>query len=144
MRQSTRVILRGTASSILLVGGLALVFVVSVRGYFAVTGDDLALLGALDLVAALAGAGLLVAARRLAPDELDWQAVEPAGPIEYTAPDPSGLEELGYRVPPEETSTPGPTTTYEDGTVYRLCEDCGAKNDVEFTYCRECSAKLED
>ena len=144
MRQSTRVILRGTASTLLLVGGFALAFVVAVRGYFAVAGDDLALLGIVDVVAVLSSAGLFVAAHRVAPDTLDWQDVEPSGPIEYTAPEPSRLEELGYRVPPERGPTPNSTTTYEDGTVYRLCDECGAKNGVDYTYCRECSSELTD
>jgi hypothetical protein len=144
MRQSTHVILRGTASSLLLVGGLALVFVVAVRAYFAVAGDDLALLGIVDLVAVLSSAGLFVAARRVAPDTLDWQDVEPAGPIEYTAPEPSRLEELGYRVPSVPESTGVPVTTREDGTLYRLCEECGGKNGVDYTYCRQCSTELTD
>mgnify|MGYP000415734649 CR=1 FL=1 len=144
MRQSTRVILRGTASSILLVGGLALVFVVAVRGYFAVTGNNLALLGVVDLLAVVAGTGFLLAARRVAPDTLEWRSVEPPGPVEYTLSGPSRLEELGYRIPSEGPTTPQPTTTYEDGTAYRLCEECGTKNEVEFTYCRDCSTELTD
>ncbi|MEF8851934.1 MAG: hypothetical protein V5A44_13565 [Haloarculaceae archaeon] len=58
---------------------------------------------------------------------LTVRKTKPAGPS-----GPSRLEELGYRVPPESGATPQPTTTDENGTLYRLCGDCGAKNGVEF------------
>lgn len=60
------------------------------------------------------------------------------------APEKTPLEELGYQVPPEETNHGGAGFTYEDGEIYIVCEECGANNDPEFTYCSECSAKLPE
>jgi hypothetical protein len=143
MRESTRTILRGTASAFFVVGGVALVTVVAVRGYFAYATGDPSLVGVVDLGGLVVSAGLFVAAWRLSPDAPAWRRFRRSAPVEFSEPDPSPLEELGYRVPTEVDPESRRRTTYEDGTVYRRCEECGAKNEVDYAYCGECSAELK-
>jgi len=60
------------------------------------------------------------------------------------APDQTKLEELGYYSPPGESETGDSDFAYDDGEVYAVCEECGAKNDPEFRFCNNCSAELPD
>lgn len=142
MRKTTRTILRGTVSALLVVGALALSALVAIRGLWDAI-YDYGVLSTVDVVIVVVSLGLLGAAYYVAPDRSDWWPLRTSGRVEYGEPEPSRLEELGYRVPPESEATPAPTTTYEDGTVYHLCEECGAKNEFDYNYCRECSAELE-
>lgn len=59
-------------------------------------------------------------------------------------PEQSKLEELGYRVPKEPPRDSGSKYTYEDGTVYTVCSECGARNENEFKFCNNCSAELPE
>lgn len=59
-------------------------------------------------------------------------------------PEPSRLEELGYQTPPEASETGDSKFSYEDGTVYVVCDACGEQNESGFSYCRNCSAELPE
>lgn len=143
MRQSTRRTLRWAATALLLVAGLTLFFVVAARSYLALTTGALGQLSAVDLLALVAGVGLCAAARWVGPwTEVRWR-LDAGDRVRYRRPEPSRLEELGYRVPREASDETDRTTVYEDGTVYRRCPECGEANAVEFSYCRNCSSKLE-
>jgi len=59
-------------------------------------------------------------------------------------PNQSKLEELGYRMPPEDSDDHNSDTIYEDGEVYVRCPECGEKNERGFDYCGNCSGELPD
>lgn len=151
MRPSRRTKLLGAvASSFLYLLGIVLVLVVAVDLYYAVRVDATAEFTAADAFFLLFGAALIVAAR--------WVGTRygigvTAVPDSFTGsirrarnqpPEPSKLEQLGYRVPPEPTDASERTTAWEDGTLYRVCDECGANNETDYEYCRECSAPLPE
>lgn len=67
-------------------------------------------------------------------------------PFGQQAPEQTRLEELGYVMPPEATGEDdaGSDYAYEDGEVYVVCSECGAKNDGDYRFCHDCSAQLPD
>ena len=56
----------------------------------------------------------------------------------------STLERLGYRVPSDPPEEAEEGFVYEDGTGYLVCRECGARNELGFDYCRNCSAELPE
>lgn len=56
--------------------------------------------------------------------------------------DEAVLEEYGYRVPADE-SDGEPQYEYDDGVVYVRCGKCGVRNEQEFTFCSNCSSRLD-
>jgi len=143
MRPSLRDVALETASTLLYLAGTVLVVLVAARGFLAIETNSLAVLSALDLVFLAAGVGLFVAARWVSPGLRRRLTVDPHTRVGRHQPEPSKLEQLGYRVPDESPQGGSPTTAYEDGTLYRLCPECGERNESDFDYCRNCSTKLE-
>lgn len=39
-------------------------------------------------------------------------------------------------------SKPQPRKVMEDGVLYAICQECGTKNESEYTFCGNCSTKL--
>lgn len=151
MRPSRRTKLLGAvASSFLYLTGLVLVLVVAVDLYFAVSADATAEFTAADAFFLLFGVALILVARWVGTrygvdvDVFSRTVSDTVGGVRNQPPEPSKLEQLGYRVPPEPTDASDRTTAWEDGTLYRVCGECGANNDTDYEYCRECSAPLPD
>lgn len=93
-----------------------------------------------------ASVALLLSGRLLlgrAGDDRTTRAGLPGPP--QRRPEPSTLERLGYRSPPD-SSDPADRaderTESDRATV--ACPDCGARNEPGFDYCRNCSAQLPD
>jgi hypothetical protein len=143
MRRSMRTVTLQTASTLLTVAGAVLVVLVAVKSYFALESNSLHVLSVVDLVLFAAGVGLFVAARRISPGLGRRLTLDAHTRVGRHEPEPSKLEQLGYRVPDESSEGSRPTTAYEDGTLYRLCPECSERNETDFDYCRDCSAKLD-
>lgn len=147
MHQSTRRALLWQGVSLLLyAGGLGLFLTVAVGVYAAEPAGSVANLTTRDLLFLLVSVGFLVGGRLVgvrfgvdAPTMTDS-----VGSIRSDRPEPTKLEELGYRVPPDPENDPDREYAYEDGTLYRVCTECGANNDSDYQFCRECSAQLPE
>jgi len=142
MERSTRRTLLRTVSVFLYFGALVAFTVVGVRGYLALRTDALGAMSLLDAGVLLAGIGFVVGARRFGPSVDPREVLDTVERGGRHRPQPSKLKKLGYRVPTEADDTDR-TTTYEDGTLYRVCTECGEHNETDFDFCRRCSSKLE-
>lgn len=134
------------ASVLLYLGGMALFLVVAVSVFLAPPSNSFANLSTGDTVLVLVSVVFLVGGRYVGwRYGLGEQTLgDSVAALRDHEPEPSKLEQLGYRVSHD---TPGETeqdTAYEDGSVYRVCPDCGANNDSEYRFCRECSAELSE
>jgi len=132
-----------TASVLLYVAGAVLVLVVAFRGHLALETNSLWATVAVDLGLLAASVGLFVLGRRVSPGLVERLTLDPHTRVGRHEPDPSKLEQLGYRVPAERTGESRRTTAYEDGTLYRVCPDCEERNETDFDYCRRCSTALD-
>lgn len=94
------------------------------------------------LLALVAGTGLLVLGRvilRKVGDERTGRAGVPGPP--NRRPEPTTLERLGYHNPPD--TDDGANREFGVGDDDSLvCDECGARNERGFDYCRNCSAEL--
>ncbi|ESP87036.1 hypothetical protein K933_15992 [Candidatus Halobonum tyrrellensis G22] len=98
------------------------------------------------LLSVAASLGILLSGRLLlgrAGDDRTGRAGLPGPP--QRRPEPSTLERLGYRVPPD-SSDPADGADERSGgdRAAVACPDCGARNEPGFDYCRNCSAQLPD
>jgi ribosomal protein L40E len=143
MGQSMRDVALETASVLLYVAGAVLVLVVAFRGYLAIEANSLGATVVVDLVLLATSGGLFVLGLRVSPGLIEELTLDPHTRVGRHEPDPSKLEQLGYRVPSEGAGESRPTTAYEDGTLYRVCPACEERNETDFDYCRRCSTKLE-
>lgn len=146
MRQSLRTALLWQAVGLLFTTTGMLVFLfVAVNVYLAPPANSLENMAAGDIAAIVLSVALLVTGRAVA-----WKFGGDDGPlgtidrIRNPQPEQSRLEELGYRMPPEESTDSDSDHVYEDGELVVRCPECGAKNESGFDYCGECSARLPD
>mgnify|MGYP000141508312 CR=1 FL=1 len=125
--------------------GMLIFLVVAVNVYLAPPANSLENMAAGDITVIVLSVALLVIGRVVA-----WKFGDDSGPlgtidrIRNPQPEQSRLEELGYRMPPEESPDSDPDTVYEDGELVVRCPECGAKNETGFDYCGDCSARLPD
>lgn len=145
MRRSwkpTLATLAGVAASLL---GTLVVAVVSVTVYLAPPANSVANLSGVHLVVIALGVCLILAGR-LVSRTFGGDAGLLAGTMGARpdqGPDLNALEQLGYTMPPEDDESDGDgRLAYEDGDVFVVCGECGAKNDRGFRYCGSCSAEL--
>jgi len=143
MSRSLRDVALETASTLLYVAGAVLVVIVAARGFLAIETNSPDVLSVIDFVLLTTGVVLVVAGRWVSPGLRRRLTIDPHTRVGRHEPQPSKLEQLGYRLPDESPEGAQPTTTYEDGTLYRLCPECGERNETDFDYCRNCSARLE-
>lgn len=147
MRQSLRTMMVWQGVGLLFyLAGMLLFLVVAVGVFLAPPENSLANLATGDMALILVSVLLLVFGR-----VISWKFGGEAGAmmgsvstIRGRGPDQSKLEELGYQIPPEESSEPESDVVYEDGEVYTRCPECGARNEREFDYCSNCSSRLPE
>jgi|GEM_PF-1303998 len=143
MRRSTWTALLETVSVLLSVAGAVLVLVVAFRGHLVIGSDSLGGPVVVELGLLAGSVVLFVLARRVSPGLVEELTLDPHTRVGRHEPDPSKLEQLGYRVPPETAGESRRSVAYEDGTLYRVCPACEARNETDFDYCGRCSTKLE-
>lgn len=143
MRPSMRNALLWQALSLLLTfAGLLISALVIVGAFLGPPENSLSTMSGGDLVLVLVGV-LMVSTGRL----IGWKFGLGTGvvsSIRDQTPEQSRLEQLGYRIPPEDDETGDPGFAYEDGDVQVICQECGATNESGFRYCRDCSAELPE
>lgn len=151
MGQSTRnrVLWQGV-SVLLYLAGLVSFLVVAVGAFLAPPEQSFANLTTVDLAVIVASLGMLVAGRLVGwrygfgAEGMTRGHVAESMPRFRNPPEPTKLEELGYRVPPEPEEEVESNYAYEDGEVYVVCRDCGEQNETGFDYCSRCSAELPE
>jgi hypothetical protein len=147
MRSSTRKALLWQGLSLLLTfAGLILSTLVIIGVFLGPPENSFSNLSDGDLLLVLVGTLLMVVGRLIG-----WKfgigvgsMTDSVSDLRDQQPEPSTLQELGYRIPPDSSETGDSKFTYEDGTVYVVCEACGARNESGFSYCRNCSAELPE
>lgn len=149
MRQSFRKMLLWQGVGLLLyLAGMVLFLVVAVDAFLG-PGDAVGPVTTGHVVAVLASVALLLAGRAIS-----WKLGGAVGgdtgvggtfgAVRDQGPNQSKLEELGYRMPPEDSDGRRSDTVYEDGEVYVRCPECGEPNEPGFDYCGNCSSELPD
>lgn len=144
MRQVTRTDLLWYGGGLLCyLAGMALACLLTVG--VLLSGDPASALSTGYLLAMAASGGLLVFGRAVlwrVGDGTTTRAGIPGPPSRR--PEPTTLERLGYRAPPEtdEEDDEGATATGTDTGDGVVCAACGTRNERGFDYCRECSAEL--
>jgi hypothetical protein len=63
------------------------------------------------------------------------------GTVQDQSSDQSTLEELDYTIPAELSNTEKASSAELDENTIR-CTECGATNEQEFSYCKNCAARL--
>lgn len=146
MRPSRRRALLWQGAGLLLtLVGMVLFLVVTAGAFFAPPAYSLANLTTGDLALILGSTALLAVGRALV-----WKgggeggAVLGAPVIPRREPDRSTLEELGYRLPPEDADEGRDGGRPEGGEARVTCPECGAANDPGFRYCNRCSGRLPE
>lgn len=125
--------------------GLVLFLVVAGSVFLAPPEYSLANLRTVHTMAMLAGVALIVVGKAIGWHYgLGAESMTNSMANLRNPPEQSKLEELGYRVPKESPEDGGSKYTYEDGTVYTVCSECGARNENEFKFCNNCSAELPE
>jgi hypothetical protein len=150
MRQSLRKTLLWQGVGLLFyLAGMVLFLAVAVNAFLAPPANSFGTVTTGDIAVLLVSVGLLVLGRAIS-----WKlggdvggeagAAGALGRIRGRNPNQSRLEELGYRMPPEESDDSSSDTVYEDGEVYVRCPECGEPNERGFDYCGTCSGELPD
>jgi hypothetical protein len=146
MRQSLRKTLLWQAVGLLFyLAGMVLFLVVAVEAFLAPPASSFGNVATGELLVLLVSVVLLVTGR-----VIGWKLGGDTGvagtvaSVRGRGPEESKLEELGYRMPVEESENSGSGVVYEDGEVYVRCPDCGEPNEREFDYCGNCSSQLPE
>jgi hypothetical protein len=121
--------------------GIVLFLLVAVEVFLGGPEPSLASVSGVDTALMAIGVALIIVGQLINWKRGGAKAGSMGSPMESfgNAPKKTRLEELGYHLPPESSGY-----AYEDGDVYVVCENCGAKNDDEFRFCGGCSAELPD
>jgi len=141
MRPSMRNALLWQALSLILtLAGLLISALVIVGVFLAPPENSLSNISDGDVVLVLVGVIMLSGGRLIG-----WKfglGIGAVSGFRDQAPEQSKLEQLGYRIPPEDDETGDSEFTYDDGSLQVVCQECGATNESGFSYCRDCSAEL--
>mgnify|MGYP000586771331 CR=1 FL=1 len=150
MRQSLRKALLWQGVGLLFyLAGMVLFLVVAVNAFLAPPSNSFGSVTSGDIAVLLVSVALLLVGRaiswKLGGDVGgDAGAMGTLGRLRDRNPNQSKLEELGYRMPPEDADGRNSDTVSEDGEVYVRCPECGGKNERGFDYCGNCSSKLPE
>ena len=125
--------------------GMLVFLVVGVNVYLSPPANSFENVATGDMALLVVSVALLLTGRVVA-----WKFGGEDGPlatidrVRNPQPEQSRLEELGYRIPPEESAdTETEHRVDHDGAVVQ-CPECDATNEIGFDYCGECSARLPD
>jgi hypothetical protein len=149
MRQSLRKTLLWQGVGLLFyLAGMVLFLAVAVNAFLAPPANSFGAVTTGDIAVLLVSVALLLFGRaiswKLGGDVGGAGAMGTLGRVRDRRPNQSKLEELGYRMPPDESDDRGSDTVYEDGEVYVQCPECGEQNERGFDYCGNCSSELPD
>jgi len=133
--------------------GVVLCVFTAVGVYFASPSGSLENVTSIDIGILFVGLGLIVSGRVVAvrrggsPEPVSGpmggSVGRSVGVLRNKPPEQSKLEELGYHIPPEDDDQER-DFAYEDGELRIVCEECSERNDSDFEFCRNCSARLPE